>query len=394
MTLVAGVDSSTQSTKVVVCDAETGRGRPRGPRAAPRRHRGRPRGMVAGLAEATATAVCSTASRRSPSAASSTAWCCRREGEPVRHALLWNDTRSAAGRRDLIAELGGPQAWADATGLVPGRQLHRHQAALGGRARARRWPRARAACCSPTTGSPAGSAAAPRGADHRPRRRVRHRLLVAGDRRLPPRPAAAAVRPRLAVPAVAAPEAVVGEAAGEAAAVRRRRSRPAPATTWAPRSGLGLEPGDVVSRSAPAAPCSPSPSADRRPRGIVAGVRRRHRPVPAAGVHAQRRPGDRRRPRHCSAPTWPASTLALAAPAGADGLMLLPYLDGERTPDLPDATGALHGLTRANATPGAPGPRGGRGHAAAASPTPWTRCAPPACPRGGCCSSAVPPRAR
>jgi xylulokinase len=43
--------------------------------------------------------------------------------------------------------------------------------------------------------------------------------------------------------------------------------------------------------------------------------------------------------------------LALAAPPGAGGLTLLPYLDGERTPNRPDATGALHGLTRDSATP-------------------------------------------
>ncbi len=35
--------------------------------------------------------------------------------------------------------------------------------------------------------------------------------------------------------------------------------------------------------------------------------------------------------------------LALAAPAGADGLVLVPYLEGERTPDLPHATGSVHG---------------------------------------------------
>ena len=35
-----------------------------------------------------------------------------------------------------------------------------------------------------------------------------------------------------------------------------------------------------------------------------------------------------------------------------EGLVLLPFLDGERTPALPDATGLLHGLTRRNATPG------------------------------------------
>ncbi len=43
--------------------------------------------------------------------------------------------------------------------------------------------------------------------------------------------------------------------------------------------------------------------------------------------------------------------LALAASPGAGGLSLLPYLDGERTPDLPTATGTLGGLTRGNATP-------------------------------------------
>ena len=33
--------------------------------------------------------------------------------------------------------------------------------------------------------------------------------------------------------------------------------------------------------------------------------------------------------------------LALSAPAGANGLTLLPYLDGERTPNRPNATGVL-----------------------------------------------------
>jgi xylulokinase len=37
--------------------------------------------------------------------------------------------------------------------------------------------------------------------------------------------------------------------------------------------------------------------------------------------------------------------LALNTPAGAGGLVLVPYLEGERTPNRPDATGALHGLT-------------------------------------------------
>ncbi len=45
------------------------------------------------------------------------------------------------------------------------------------------------------------------------------------------------------------------------------------------------------------------------------------------------------------------SRLALSAPAGADGLVLVPYLEGERTPNRPDATGAIHGLTLRTSDP-------------------------------------------
>jgi len=41
-------------------------------------------------------------------------------------------------------------------------------------------------------------------------------------------------------------------------------------------------------------------------------------------------------------------TAAASIPAGSEGLLLLPYLAGERTPNLPDATGVLHGLTTRN----------------------------------------------
>jgi xylulokinase len=45
------------------------------------------------------------------------------------------------------------------------------------------------------------------------------------------------------------------------------------------------------------------------------------------------------------------SGLALKASPGADGVTLLPYLDGERTPNRPSANGVLRGLTTSNATP-------------------------------------------
>ncbi len=42
---------------------------------------------------------------------------------------------------------------------------------------------------------------------------------------------------------------------------------------------------------------------------------------------------------------------AMAAPPGAGGIVLMPYLAGERTPNLPEATGSIAGLTAENATP-------------------------------------------
>ncbi len=41
----------------------------------------------------------------------------------------------------------------------------------------------------------------------------------------------------------------------------------------------------------------------------------------------------------------------LSIPPGADGLLFLPYLQGERTPNLPDGCGVLHGMHTSNITP-------------------------------------------
>jgi xylulokinase len=52
-----------------------------------------------------------------------------------------------------------------------------------------------------------------------------------------------------------------------------------------------------------------------------------------------------------SLPRGEALDRAAAVAPGANGLLLMPYLAGERTPNLPEATGSLSGLTAANATP-------------------------------------------
>ena len=45
------------------------------------------------------------------------------------------------------------------------------------------------------------------------------------------------------------------------------------------------------------------------------------------------------------------SRLASTAPLGNDGLVMIPYFEGERTPNRPDATGAMHGFRLQNSTP-------------------------------------------
>jgi xylulokinase len=57
--------------------------------------------------------------------------------------------------------------------------------------------------------------------------------------------------------------------------------------------------------------------------------------------------------RHLFGWDHPGFDEALAnTPPGAEGLLFLPYLNGERTPNLPNARGLLHGLSTQNMTPG------------------------------------------
>ncbi len=116
--------------------------------------------------------------------------------------------------------------------------------------------------------------------------------------------------------------------------------------------GLGAGPGDVVvsiGTSGVACARSPVPAAD--PTGIVAGF------AAATGDFL---------PLVCTlnaARVLDAAAellgvglddlarLALSAPPGADGVVLVPFFEGERTPNRPDATASLHGLRLATTTP-------------------------------------------
>ena len=148
------------------------------------------------------------------------------------------------------------------------------------------------------------------------------------------------------LPRVASPAEVVGETARGALLAVGTGDNIAAAL------GLGLWPGEIavsIGTSGTVFAVSDEPAAD--PAGAVAGF------ADATG---------RFLPLVCT----PNAGLALAATAimtgtdlaglaerafaaepGASGITLLPYFDGERTPDRPGATGVMSGLTTLNATP-------------------------------------------
>jgi xylulokinase len=152
---------------------------------------------------------------------------------------------------------------------------------------------------------------------------------------------------RPAVPRVAGPAEVVGNLRGGSAVLG-----PGTGDNAAAALGLAARPGDViVSIGTSGVVSAVSPTAVADPTGTVAGfadASGHHLPLVATMNAARVLDAaaallgvDHRR----------LSDLALSAPSGAGGLVLVPYLEGERTPNLPHATGSVHGLTLRTSTP-------------------------------------------
>ncbi len=347
MTLVAGVDSSTQSCKVVIRDADTGALVRSGRAAHPDGTEVHPdawwTALQAALADAgglEGVAAVAVGGQQHGMV------CLDEHGDVVRPALLWNDTRSAQAATDLVAELGGAQQWADAVGSVPVasftvtklRWLAEHEPANAARTAAvclphdwLTWRLQDGALDSLTTdrGDASGTGYwSPATGSYR------------GDllhRALGTEPALPRVLDPDESPGRTSSGVLLGAGTGD---------------NMAAALGIGARPGDVVvslGTSGVVSARTPGPTADGT--GDVAGF------ASATGDFL---------PLVCTlnaarvldaAATMLGvdhaglSELALSAEPGAGGLVLVPYLEGERTPNRPDATGALHGITLRTATP-------------------------------------------
>jgi xylulokinase len=363
--LVAGVDSSTQSTKVVLCRAEDGHIVGHGSAPHPDGTEADPAAWWAALQQA-GRGLLSQAAAVGVAGQQHGMIVLDDAGQVIRPALLWNDLRSAAAASELIRSRGGARWWADNTGSVPTasftvtklRWLAEHEPASATRTAGvllpHDWLTWRLQTGRPgggggdpgaapaTTGWPGTDSGVP----------FTDRGDASGTGYFSPRSgcwlpdlAAAAIGHPVRLPQIGAPAEIAGETPWGAVLSVGTGDNMAAAL------GLGLEAGDVavsIGTSGTVYAVSEVPAADQS--GVVAGF------ADATGRYL---------PLVCTinAGLVLAATasllgtdldglsgLALAAAPGAGGITLLPYLDGERTPNRPGATGALRGLTTHNAT--------------------------------------------
>ena len=363
MTLVAGIDSSTQSCKVVIRDAASGAlvrsGRashPDGTQVHPDawwHALGQAIDQAGGLDDVAAVSV---------GGQQHGMVCLDGDGEVVRPALLWNDTRSADAAEQLIAALGdgerhhGAAAWAQACGSVLVASLTITKLRWLADAEPDNAARV-AAVCLPhdwLTWRLAGHGPKSQGGDADLDALTTDRSDASGTGYWSPQQnhyrtdllRLALGRTDVRLPRVLGPHAVAGRTPAGAIL------GPGAGDNAAAALGLGLAQGDVsvsLGTSGVVSAICPTPVAD--PSGLVNGF------ADATGAYL---------PLACTlnasriidAATSmlgfdyaEVSRLALSAPAGADGLVLVPYFEGERTPNKPHATASLLGMTLRNTTP-------------------------------------------
>jgi xylulokinase len=343
MATVAGVDCSTQSTKVVVCDAGTGE-------LLGERSASHPDGTEVDPAawwqalEAAGDALLGSVEALAVGGQQHGLVTLDEGGAVVRPALLWNDVRSARAAEELVGELGGPAAWAAAVGSVPVasftvtklRWLAGHEPELARRVASVLLPHDWLTWRLTGEGEPVTDRGDASGTGYWSPRDGGYRtdLVELAFGRVP------------ALPRVLPPNEVAGQTAQGAVVAAGTGDNMAAAL------GLGAVPGDVVvsiGTSGTVFAVHEAPTEDAS--GTVAGfadATGRFLPL-VCTLNAARVLSAVARLLGVDLATL--DRLALAAPPGAGGLVLLPYLEGERTPNLPDASGLLAGLRLANMEP-------------------------------------------
>jgi xylulokinase len=357
MPLVAGVDSSTQSCKIVIADAATGAIVRQGRAAHPNGTEVAPSAWWEALQSAIADAgglddvdAISVGGQQHGMVVLDA------DGRVIRDALLWNDTRSAQAARDLIAEVGAG-AFASRVGVVPvasftGTKLRwlrdaepENAARVAAVALPHDWLTWRLRGLGPAGESPLGPELNELTTDRSDASGTAYWSAISGEYDLDLFERAlghSAILPRVLGPGDSAGTTpsgiVVGPGAGDNAGAAL---------------GLGAASGDVVlsiGTSGTVFAVTETPATDAT--GTVAGF------ADASGLFLP------------LIATLNAArildsiagllgvthdelgSLALSAEPGAGGLVLQPYFEGERTPNLPDATASLFGMTLASTTRG------------------------------------------
>jgi xylulokinase len=354
MALVMGVDSSTQSCKVVIADAATGAvvrtGRashPDGTSVDPETWWEALRAAISdagGMDDVEAWAI---GGQQHGMVALD------ESGRVVRDALLWNDTRSAGAAADLTAEFGASEL-ARRTGLVPVasftitklrwlRDAEPDNAAeVAAVALPHDWLTWRLRGFGPSSGSGRNPALDELVTDRSDASGTGYWNPETGeyDREL----LIAALGHDAILPRVLGPSESVTDAAG-------RRVGPGAGDNAGAALGVGAQTGDVVvSIGTSGTVFAISEHAVHDSTGTIAGFADADgRFLPLVATLNAARVLDAIA-RLLGVDHDELSRLALTASAGADGLSLQPYFEGERTPNLPDATATLSGMTLASTT--------------------------------------------
>jgi xylulokinase len=346
MSLVAGVDSSTQSCSVVVCDVDSGAVVRSGRAAHPPGTEVPAQAWWDAYVEATRDpGLLAGVEAMAVGGQQHGMVTLDENGAPVRDALLWNDNRSAPDAADLIAELGGAQAWADQVGSVPVSSITVTKLRWLARAEPDNAERT-AAVLLPhdwLTWQLGGQRSEP-ATDRGDASGTGYFDATAGTYR--DDLVRLALGHELRLPRVAAPDGVVGETAEGV------RLAAGTGDNMAAGLGLGLTAGAaVVSLGTSGTAFTTSPHQTHDPTGTVAGF------ADATGaflplvctLNAARNLSATAALLNVGLAEF--AELALTAPPGSDGVTFVPYLEGERTPPLPEATGELVGLRLANLRP-------------------------------------------